>query len=78
MNLHPLLCSHTDPTLFHLRVTLPWKTLPCIFCGSARSDPLPAELHPPLSVHRSSKGRCLLLSEATHEININLTSDRML
>lgn len=60
------------------RVTLPWKTCSCIFCEPVRSDPLPTELHPPLSVHRSSKARCLLLSEATHEININLTSDRML
>lgn len=60
------------------RVTLPWKTFSCIFSGPVRSDPLPTELHPPPSVRRSSKARCLLLSEATHEININLTSDRML
>lgn len=59
------------------RVTLPRKTFSCIFYAG-RSDPLPTELHPPLGEHRSSKDRCLLLSEATHEININLTSDRML
>lgn len=40
--------------------------------------PPSTELHPPPRIHRPSKDCCLLLSEATREININLTSGRML
>lgn len=67
---------HPDPTLLQLRVSLPWKKFYCIVCRSSRSDPPSTKPHPPPHIHRPSKDCCLLLSEATHEININLTSDR--
>ncbi len=37
--------------------------------------PPSATPHLPPHIHRPSKDCCLLLFEATHEININLTSD---
>lgn len=49
MCLHPLLSLHPDPTLFHLRVGLPWKMFSCIVWGSSWSDPPPPP--PPNFIH---------------------------
>ena len=40
--------------------------------------PPSVEFHPHLGMHGPSKDCCLLFSEATREININLTSDHIL
>lgn len=46
-----------------------------IFCRTP--PPAQTEIHPPPHMHEPSKAGRLLLSEATHEININLTFDHM-
>lgn len=55
------------------------KRFYCILCRSAWSPPHTpkTDIRPPPHMHEPSKASRLLFSEATHEININLTFDHM-
>lgn len=70
----PVLARRPHTVSFEGRFTL----FHCTVCGPAWSTPPSTVLHPHPCIYGPSKDYCLLLSEATSEININLTSDHML
>lgn len=72
----PVLTPRPHTVSFEGQFTLKYVLLYRLWACLVR--PPSTELHPPPRIYGPSKDYCLLLSEATREININLTSDRML